>query len=103
MARSLESAELLALAIGCIPQARRGDAPFYEAARDVLKGTLSKFLASDDWRAWAADAPPVSMAQMDGATEAEEDELAADPASTGTPSETDSADVSTERVWDGWD
>jgi len=43
-------------------QADRGDAPFYEAARDVLQGTLTQFLASEDWRQWSMDdahtAPP---------------------------------------------
>ena len=33
-------------------QADRGGAPFFDAGRDVLRGTLSNFLSSDDWARW---------------------------------------------------
>jgi len=45
-------AEPFAILLPTQSQVDRGDAPFFEAGRDVLHGTLTQFLASADWRAW---------------------------------------------------
>ena len=83
---------------------RRADsAPFFESGRDVLRGTLSKFLASDDWGEWMdaqrqtpsrprrapppppADPPPATQSNGRGADSLRTDEAPAPAA------------------WDGWD
>ena len=83
-------------------QAERG-APLFESGRDVLRGTLSKFLASDDWGEWMdaqreapsrprrapppppADPPPATQSNGRGADSLRTDEAPAPAA------------------WDGWD
>ena len=103
-------------------QAERGDAPFYEAGRDVLHGTLSKFLVSDDWRDWALRDGAAAAATTTATAEASSAPV--EDTSTSTQEPTDShapegmggasrkaADAAVEpptaqpqkSSWDGWD
>eukprot|EP00908_Phaeocystis_cordata_P010241 Transcript_21082.p1 GENE.Transcript_21082~~Transcript_21082.p1 ORF type:complete len:421 (+),score=145.76 Transcript_21082:46-1263(+) len=83
-------------------QADRGGAPFFDAGRDVLRGTLSSFLASDDWARWMHE-----QRQQPGGIR-----LPPEPPPIPPPAESDRAESArTEEkavrldpgAWDGWD
>ncbi|KAL3916035.1 MAG: hypothetical protein SGPRY_006991, partial [Prymnesium sp.] len=101
--------------------AEGGDAAFYEAARGVLHGTLSQFLASEDWRDWSVSNPPPtendSAAALEESEHSDTDETLDPERSEGPraeaqhnsesqPAEEGSAvddDTSAIAHWDGWD
>jgi len=92
-----------------LPRAeRRADgAPFFESGRDVLRGTLSQFLASDDWGEWMDEQrqepgrprkAPASPPPL-----AEEPVAAPAPPPAVATSEAQHESNREPAPWDGWD
>lgn len=82
---------------------RRADsAPFFESGRDVLRGTLSQFLASDDWGEWMD-------AQRQGPSRPRRAPASPPPLAEAPPPAVAMSEAQHEKnnhepaPWDGWD
>jgi len=111
-------AEPFAILLPTTSQAERGDAPLYEAGRDVLQGTLTKFLASPDWREWLERAPALvergtgtgtstgsgtGTGAVTGVGREEADSTAMEaPHPSDTPADA-TPEQASPPAWDGWD
>ncbi len=87
-------------------QADRGGAPFFDAGRDVLRGTLSNFLSSEDWARWMQEQrqQPGSTGMRLAAVEPPPEAPAVPPAEAAEASRTEEPAVPLDPAkWDGWD